>query len=317
MQAPPFLVSYSNLEEYLYSLSDDTLQQYGGEIASLTSKNLPPVVSRRCLAVLFGYSPKFVGSLIIKTEKYYRVFSIKKGNKSRKIEAPRVALKVIQKWLSEHLSNTLEFEDCVHGFVKGRSYISAAQEHLNANWIYSIDIKDFFQSTPQDKVIEAFKNLGYPTRGAIIASKLCCYRGFLSQGSPASPVLSNLVFTDLDKEISARAKDLGVTYTRYADDLVFSGKSNFPEGIKEFKDLIVNQGWVLSDKKEHYAEQPNRLKVHGLLVHGDRVRLTKGYRNKIRAFRHLFSQGRIDNADIARVRGHIDLASHIESLKSE
>jgi len=151
MRAPPFLVSFENIEGYLLSLSDDSRNTYGEQITRLVERKLPPIVSRRCLAVLFGYSPKFVGSLIINTEKYYRTFYIKKGRKTRRIEAPRVALKVIQKWLSEHLASALVFEDCVHGFVKNRSYVTAAQAHLNANWVYSIDIKDFFQSTPQKK----------------------------------------------------------------------------------------------------------------------------------------------------------------------
>lgn len=316
MRAPPYLVSFENLEDFYQSLADDTVVLHKTEIDALAAQNLPPVVSIRCLAVMFGYSPKLVGSFLKKTEKYYRVFDIRSGKKKRRIEAPKVGLKVIQKWLGEYLSNGITLNECVYGFVPGRSYVTAAKKHLNARWVYSIDIENFFQTTPHDMVRQAFINLGYPDRGAAIAAKLCCYGGHLAQGSPASPVLSNLIFSELDTLIAARANELQITYTRYADDLVFSGSGAFPEEIKNIKNLIEDRGWKIATRKEHFAELPNRLKVHGLLVHGNTVRLTKGYRNKIRAYKHLLEGNRVTDTDMARIKGHINLADHIEAQSS-
>ena len=312
MRAPPFLVSFDSAEEYFSALSDETISLHKNQIIDLINKRLPPLVSIRCLAVLFGFSPKFIGSLLTHTEKYYRVFKIKKGKKIRQIQAPKIGLKVIQKWLTEHLSKTVQLEECAYGFVPGKSYVHAAKKHLNAKWIYSVDIENFFQTTSILKVKEVFLKLGYCEKGAKIVSTLCCYNGYLAQGSPASPVLSNLIFTNLDKIISVEAEKLGITYTRYADDLVFSGKEEFPEEIKKVKNLIEEAGWKISEKKEHFSKLPNRLKVHGLLVHGDFVRLTKGYRNKIRAFRYLMQANKVDKKDVSRIGGHITLAHHIE-----
>lgn len=312
MRAAPYLVSFDCLEDYYRALSKSTLIAHEQEIDRLIEKGFPPIASIRCLAVLFGFSPKFIGSLLNKTDRHYRLFEIKKGKKKRQIEAPKVGLKVIQKWIAEHLSKTVHLEDCVHGFVPGRSYITAAKKHVNANWVYSVDIENFFQSTSLEKVRKIFLELGYPERGADIASKLCCYNGHLAQGSPASPVLSNLIFTHLDKTIGIKISQLDINYTRYADDLVFSGKNNFPDQVKEVKALIEAQGWKIAEKKEHFSELPNRLKVHGLLVHGNKIRLTKGYRNKIRAFKHLIDAGVVTGNDLARMSGHINMSNNID-----
>jgi RNA-directed DNA polymerase len=314
MQIPPLLVSFPDAQDFIKALSDTTRRDYEKEIIALVQKGLPPAVSRRCIAVLFGYSPKFIGSLLAASHKHYRSFVIKKGKKKRAIVAPKVGLKVVQKWLGYHLAQSISFDDCVHGFVRNKSHLSAAEEHLNAKWVYSLDIKDFFPTTPALKVSNAITSLGYKKEAADLISLLCCYNGYLAQGSPASPFLSNLVFRELDEQIKNLALSLGVRYTRYADDLTFSGIEKFPEEIKNVKNLITAQGWSISQEKEHFAELPNRLKVHGILVHGDRLRVTKGYRNRIRAYKHLLGAGKISAEDMSKINGHISYTDSVDKF---
>jgi RNA-directed DNA polymerase len=317
MRTPPFLISFEDKNDYFQALLPDTLDAYKISLDSLINKRLPPIVSIRCLAVLFGLSPKFIGSLLTKTDNYYRIFTIKKGKKNRIIEAPQVGLKVIQKWIATHLSENVTLHESVHGFVPKKSYVSAAKVHLQSKWVYSIDIENFFQSTSIEKVKNAFIKLGYPEHGAMIASKLCCYKGHLAQGSPASPVLSNIIFKSLDDKISILANELSVQYTRYADDLVFSGKGEFPENLYTVKSIIEENQWKIATHKEHLSKSPNRLKVHGLLVHRNHVRLTKGYRNKIRAYTHLYQNGKITEKDRSRICGHLTLAKFINKQSVE
>lgn len=273
------------------------------------------MVSIRCLATLFGYSSKFTGALYRRTERYYRTFSIPKGKKRRTIHAPKVALKVIQKWFGFHLAEVVKFDESVFGFVKGRSAIQAAAVHCGADWVYSVDIEDFFPSTPLRKVVVALQELGYTPHGADLIAKLCCYNGMLSQGSPASPVLSNLVFRDADAELSGMAKQFELHNTRYADDIVFSAKGEFPEEIKTAVHTVIeSRGWKIAEQKERLVKRPNRMKVHGLLVHGEKPRLTKGYRNKIRAFKHLLANERVASEDVAQLKGHISYARSIDNI---
>lgn len=315
MIAPPLLVSFSSIDDYLIALGPDVRDQYEHEIRALYERGLPPVVSSRCLAVLFGYSTKFINVLSQKNKKYYREFTIRKGNKKRKIQAPRVALKVIQKWFAFHLAESLEYEDYVFGFVAGRSAVDAARVHCNSAWVYSIDIKDFFPSTNSETVRRALLGLGYSEKATDLMTPIFCYGAGLAQGAPSSPVLSNLTLRDVDRELKLIADELGAKYTRYADDMVFSGNANYPDGLKErVVDVLQPTCWSLSEEKTRLAEsgKGQRLKVHNLLVHGDKPRLTKGYRNKIRAYKHLIDSGRANPEDVARLTGHIKYAESVD-----
>lgn len=315
MLAPPLLVSYSTVDDYVSALPSELREQYEVDIRSLVEKGLPPVVSSSCLAVLFGYSVKFVHAMHAKNFKYYREFSIKKGRKTRKIQSPKVALKVIQKWFGYHLVKAIPISNNVFGFVPGRSAVDAAKRHCSSKWVYSVDIENFFPTTYEDVVKDSLLTLGYSQKAVNLIVPLCCYHRSLAQGSPASPVLSNLVLQDIDVKLGNIANMRDVVYTRYVDDLVFSGSNEFAEDIKkEISELFDTTGWNLSKEKEHFANSTigQRLKVHGLLVHGEKVRLTKGYRNKIRAYKHLIKTGKVKEKDASRVLGHINYADSVE-----
>ena len=316
MLAPPLLVSYAFLEDYLDALEPGQRRLHENRIRRLVEQGLPPVVSSRCLAVLFGYSTKFVNAMAEQNWKYYRTFAIRQGRKRREIQAPKVALKVIQKWFGCHLSSAITFDDYVFGFVSGKSAPAAAAQHANARWVYSVDINNYFPSTSRAVVTSGLVEIGYSDRAASLLAGLLCYRNSLAQGSPASPVLSNMVFRRLDQQLKSIADENQIRFTRYADDIVFSGVDQFPETIKDqVKRLFENTCWTLSEQKEYFCELPKRLKVHGLLVHGEQPRLTKGYRNRIRAYKHLLETGRIKDEDIPRVMGHIKYAESIDKLK--
>jgi len=318
MNPPPLLVSFSTIEDFFEALQPSLAQIYGSSFKELFSKGMPPLVSVRCLSLLFGFSAKFVGSLVYRSSRYYRLFTIPKGRNIRKIQAPKVALKIIQKWFGHHLGLALPHEPYVFGFIKGKSAIDAALCHIGAKWVYSLDIEDFFPSISQKRIEQALIGLGYDFHGAEIAAYLCCYKGFLAQGSPASPVISNLVFNSTDKELAVLADALKIRYTRYADDMVFSGDQPCPSCLPEaVKKIIREMGWKIAAKKELLFKEPNRLKVHGLLVDGNTVRLTKGYRNKIRAFSHLLSSGMVSEEDKPRLAGHVSYGLFVQKRSQE
>jgi len=316
MLAPPLLVSYSSLEDYLEALDPGLRRLHENRVRRLVEQGLPPVVSSRCLAVLFGYSTKFVNAMSQQNWKYYRTFAIRQGKKKREIQAPKVALKVIQKWFGHHLASAISFDDYVFGFIPGKSAPEAAKQHANARWVYSVDINNFFPSTPKTIVETSLIELGYSDRAAKLMAGLLCHRESLAQGSPASPVLSNIVLKELDVHLKAIADNYQIRFTRYADDIVFSGIEQFPKNIKEQVNGLFEQTcWNLSKEKEYFSEIPKRLKVHGLLVHGDKPRLTKGYRNRIRAYKHLLDTGQIKEKDLKRVMGHLKYAESIDDQK--
>ena len=166
-----------NTKSLIAGLGDACEKEELDEIRRLTNGGLPPVTSLSTLAVLAGYNLGFVWTLTNRNEKHYRVFSIPKGKLSRQIEAPKVGLKLIQKWLSVHFERKWTPYDAVHGFVRGRSHISAAKLHVNAQWVVSVDIENFFPATEWTVVRQALGQLGYRTEDSLdILCKLCCFR---------------------------------------------------------------------------------------------------------------------------------------------
>lgn len=310
---------FGKLSELIVAMGSECPPEEVDEMRRLDALKLPPVTSQDALAVMFGYNPGFVWSLINHTQRYYRRFSIPKGagNKPRIIEAPRVALKAIQKWLSYHIQHVWVPNDCVFGFVPGRSHIDAAVKHLSAKWVYSVDIENFFPSVSRDRVRDALRSVGYMGEKSIeILSGLCCLNGHLVQGAPTSPVLSNIVLQNIDRKLTLIATENNFVFTRYADDIVFSGRGVISQEMQAcIKSVITDDGWTLSERKEQLSQLPNRLKVHGLLVHGDKVRLTKGYRNRIRAYLHLLKNKKIKKSDLSKIKSHVNFAFYVDRRK--
>ncbi len=316
MNAAPLLVSFKSVNKYLESLPETHQAEYSEEIQRLAAQSLPPVVSSYCLAVMFGYSLNFIYALSKRQSKFYRTFEIRKGTKKRIINSPKVALKVIQKWLGYHLANAIAFPPHVCGFVKGRSFADAAKQHIGAKWVFSIDIVNFFPSISKSAISESLVTIGYSKQASDLIADLCCLNDVLAQGSPASPVLSNIYMRMIDNDILELAQKYNFKVTRYADDIVFSGVNDFNPSIEQDLDLLFqNTPFQLNTGKRYlaFSNKGQRLKVHGLLVKEDKISLTKGYRNKLRAFKHLLNTDKIKETDIPRINGHIKFSEFIEN----
>ena len=287
-------------------------------INNLLEKGLMPVTSKEVLATMFGVNPGIIWSFIERPRRYYRSFTIPKGKGERQIFAPKVGLKIIQKWIATQLQQSLVFADHVYGFVPGRSHLQAAKIHTEARWVYSIDIEDFFPTTPKEVVVSSLQRMQYDPDSAGMIASLCCFGGFLAQGAPSSPVLSNLCMTDIDGDLARLATKLNLRLTRYADDITFSSCTEFPAQLPDrLITIFADSPWKIADAKTHFAQVPKRLKVHGLMVNGPSVKLTKGYRNRLRAYRHILNSGRCKTEDIAKISGHLAFAEQVNQLRED
>jgi len=203
----------------------------------------------------------------------------------------------------------------VYGYVRGRSAKQAASQHIGSDWIYSVDIKDFFPTTNLAMIEEALISIGYSREASKEISPLLCFGKHLAQGAPSSPVISNIVMQPYDCKLIGLAKLHGVRYTRFADDIVFSGNDECPDTLKiKVDELFSDSQWTLSDTKRYFADKRigQRLKVHGLLVQSENVKLTKGYRNKIRAYKHMLKSGKLRSEDQLRLEGHVKYSDYID-----
>lgn len=181
----------------------------------------------------------------------------------------------------------------------------------------SIDLRDFFHTITSVLVSSALVKIGYKADQANKLSDLLTLNQRLPQGAPSSPVISNLVFKSTDLKINELIAGMNVKYTRYADDLTFSSEDEgFDiELLKENVLRVLNSdGWIVAEEKLKISKAPNRLKVHGFLVHEIKPRLTKGYRNKIRAYKHLLQTGKVIEGDLDKIKGHVNYSAYIDKL---
>ncbi|MFK8831084.1 reverse transcriptase family protein [Klebsiella michiganensis] len=323
MKTPlPLFFTFTDAEQLLKALSPSLRDRYSAELIRMQQLGLPPLVSWSVLSVAIGVSPQFITSLIKNKIKYYRVFTISKGKgkKRRVIEAPRVSLKIIQAWVAYHLSlnENISLSESAFAFIPGRNGIyEAASKHCGAKWVLSIDLRDFFHTITSVLVSSALVKIGYKADQANKLSDLLTLNQRLPQGAPSSPVISNLVFKSTNLKINELIAGMNVKYTRYADDLTFSSEDEgFDiELLKENVLRVLNSdGWIVAEEKLKISKAPNRLKVHGFLVHEIKPRLTKGYRNKIRAYKHLLQTGKVIEGDLDKIKGHVNYSAYIDKL---
>ncbi len=222
---------------------------------------------RSDLARLLGFKPKSFAYVLFQVadSDKYTDFEIKKKNGGiRLISAPIPQLKLLQSRLSDCLQECMAEiekadgvkESCAisHGFHSGRSIFTNADVHKGRRWVFNLDLEDFFPSINFGRVRGFFiknKNFALNTDVATVMAQIACHNNSLPQGSPCSPVISNLLAHMLDMRISRIAKKARCSYTRYADDLTFScSKKSFPEGIAQ-PSQTEGGIWLPSDKLRH------------------------------------------------------------------
>ena len=230
----------------------------------------------------------------------------KKTGGVRGISAPRGMLKSLLKYANVLLQALYEPTSAAMGFVPGRSVVDNAHRHVGMNYVLNLDLEDFFHGIPQARVWGALQSrtIGLGREAANALAGLCCTemtffegkpvlssealpegavtekRCVLPQGSPASPVLTNIVCLNLDRKLSGLARRFNVNYTRYADDITFSSMHNvYQEGgefLTELWRIIAEQNFRINERKTRLLNKGERQEVTGLVVNG-KVNVTREY----------------------------------------
>jgi retron-type reverse transcriptase len=234
----------------------------------LRKTGLPPLVDRATLPFLFGVSPKLISAMGRLPSRYYRVFSRpKKGGGERQVEAPRRFLKVIQWWINDHILSHHTMPEYVVGFVKGKSIFDNGKAHALGKNLMVVDIKDFFPTVLQGRVEGIFSDMGFGEEVGRQLASLCCLSGRLPQGAPTSPGIANLAFLTADKELDELAGRWNCQYTRYVDDLAFSGDLVFTtEHLGQVCGVLGQQGFAPNYSKSRIVGSGSRQVLTGLVV---------------------------------------------------
>lgn len=273
-------------------------------LAIKSNKDLVNVLNL-CKAELYGQDCKKISLKALNyytnpkfCKKRYKKFSIeKKSGGIRNIHSPVIGLKVILRCLNFGLNCVYTPNKSAMGFVPGKSIVDNAKKHLRKNYVYNIDLQDFFHSFDRNRVKMAFLfepfNFKKNESVAFLLASLVTHeikisdqtKIVLPQGSPTSPTITNILCERLDRRLNGLAKRFKCNYSRYADDITFSSnlsvfkKQEFLDELNriigEEKNLKINQ------KKTRLQSSDYRQDATGLIIN-EKVNVRKTYVKSIR-----------------------------------
>ncbi|EGF89676.1 RNA-directed DNA polymerase from retron EC86 [Asticcacaulis biprosthecium C19] len=279
-------------------------------------KDIPPIFEDNHLSQLLGINIRDLAFYLSGAQGRYRSFHIpKRKGGVRLINTPTPLLLHIQQWILSKILYKLPVSEFAHGGVPGRSIFSNAKAHLGARCVLRIDLKGFFDTVPLALGISIFRAAGYSPNVSRSLALLCFENGCLPQGAATSSTLANLAANSLDKRLSALAKKYGLSYTRYVDDLTFSGRSIGPRFAIAVKSIVEQCRFVVNPRKTQLMRGSSPKFVTGLAVGGQTLRVPRAFRRNVKnqAFQlvkrgvagHLLATGDNDPLILERVAGKL------------
>jgi len=271
-----------------------------GDDASLASR-FAALRTHRDVAILLEVSSRTLGFYLHKAHNYRNFSLTKRTGGTRVVSAPVSPLKIIQRKLNQVLHAVYRSRGPVHGFVRGRSIVSNAQQHLQKHLLLNFDLEAFFPSIHFGRVLGLFESLPYsvPHSAALTLARICCHDGALPIGAPTSPIVANMICAQMDSQLKSLARQSACRYTRYADDLSFSTHYNRFHPAVALQDFstrkwtigdgvtsIVSANWFkINPSKTRVLSRGSRQEVTGLIV-GQKVNVKRKFVRQVRAMVH-------------------------------
>jgi RNA-directed DNA polymerase len=296
--------------------------------------------------------------IITREEAVYRHFPVRKrAGGVRIISIPEPHLMKVQRWLSRYVLNLVPAHQSSSAFHPGSSIVACATKHCGAEWLVKLDVSGFFSSISELQVYRVFRSLNYQPLVAFELARLCTFapessprylkanwqnwhkegvepyryrgQGFLPQGAPTSPMLSNLAMRNIDSDLTDISKTYGLRYTRYSDDMTFSTRkktltrATAMSLIYEVRNRIMSAGLRLNRGKTVIVPPGSRKVVLGLLVDGPTPALPREFRMNLKQHLHFLEKhGPVEHAKARNfdtvwgmrrhVRGLIDYATMVD-----
>jgi len=281
---------------------------------------LPVIESIDDFAAITHLSRSAIYQLSVHADKCYKTYLIpKKSGGTRTISQPGRNLKAIQAWILVNILNKLNPSPSCKGFEKGTSTYDNAKVHIGASAILTIDIEDFFHSVNQQSVFNIFRAIGYNNTLSTIFSNICTHEGKLPQGGPCSPKLANLSAWRLDVRLQGYVGKQGINYTRYADDLSFSGltPSKVARIFPFIRTIVNDENFKLNEKKTRLAGPSKAKLVTGLVVLNESVGIGRDKYKILRAKIHKLTTlaGQKDLKLLSEVHGWLAYLNSVDKKR--
>ena len=279
------------------------------------------------LQTAFPLSRSEVKLMIQTAPRRYKLHLIDKrnGRGTRQIAQPTAELKLVQRWIVSTYVNNLPVHPAAIAYRYKRSIADHAAPHAPQKYLLKLDFKDFFPSIQARDFLTHLTyhtDLSLPDKHALIRLLFRVDQEtgsmVLSIGAPSSPAVSNTIMYPFDTRVSNHCKTLGVTYTRYADDLAFS--TNIPNILDQIQNYVRETcrnleypSLVLNEEKTVFTSKKFQRQLTGLILtnHGS-VSLGREKKREIRAMAHHYGRGTLSSDEVGRLRGLLAFALSVE-----
>ena len=230
-----------------------------------------------------GFSAKTLYGLSNNLEKHYHnVLIPKRDGSKRKLSVPDLILKRVQRSIADNILVQYPVSKYAKAYKIGGSVQHNAQPHVGKKKILKLDIEGFFDHilySQVENIVFCEEKFAEPIR--VLLTMLCYYKESLPQGAPTSPAITNIIMYDFDQTVGAFCNDRGISYTRYCDDMTFSGDFDEREVIAFVKGELCRLGLFLKNRKTAVVPASKRQTVTGIVVN-EKLNITKEYKKNIR-----------------------------------
>lgn len=267
---------------------------FSGQCTLPKNEALPPIFCVECIPLLMHpYAApgstwsrcRRIRQLVVQNwtdAEYVTVQSSKADGTVRTVYRVRWELAECQRWILRNILSKLSTHPCATAYVSGSSVKQNAAPHTGHRQLVKLDLRDFFGHVTFRHVKGVFAAAGYSEGVSTTLALLCTHAGTLPQGACTSPALANLVFYKLDDRIDGLCQSLGITYTRYSDDLSFSAdEMDSVALVREVRRLLAAEGFVVNGSKTRILGSGECHRITGVVCN-EKMQAPAAYRKKIR-----------------------------------
>lgn len=218
---------------------------------------------------------------------YYAAYIPKNTSGIRNLQVPGYEIASHQRFIWQNILKKLPVSECAFAYRKGIGIRECARPHVGRAVLIHMDIKNFFGSIRESTVFRyLLRETGYPKQLVHFISRMCCYAGSLPQGACTSPILSNICFRECDETLQLYCREHGLVYTRYSDDLFFSGDvENAGAHIKKITEILGKHGFKVNREKTKVLRKDAAQRILGMTVN-TRLQVSRSYRRALRQELH-------------------------------
>lgn len=272
---------------------------------------VPVIYNPSHLSELVGYKKEFLKKVTLHPSYFYRDFEItKKNGKKRSIAEPLPSLKEIQIWILKNILNNVLISAFAKAYKPKTSLIENLKFHKSQPKVFTLDLENFFPSIKTAAVEKVFLDLGYSKTVSNMLAKLCTKDNSLPQGAPTSPYLSNLIFREADNIISDYCKKEKIRYTRYADDLSFSGDFDQDILLDKVTNAVEKLNLHINNNKTKLMTPDTRQTVTGIVVN-EKPQVVFHKRNELRQAMYYIKKFGFDEHRVYREINRINYLEHL------